>query len=463
MRRILTLGLVFLACSCQRAAKDDGKRADTTYYKDVKPLLDEKCAGCHAEGKIGFPLTGLEEVKAKQSAVVDAVEKKRMPIWLAASGHQAYRDDPTFTPAEIETLTRWRDQGFAEGDPADTPKDAPGANLVDLAADVTIPLLAPGKSFTPNQKSADDYHCFPVEWPYSDKTKYMTGFQAVPGNPQVVHHLVAYMLDPSVIAMVKELDAEEPGVGYQCFGGALPDRLGDKAVYQRMAKKYPEAFAGRKWSGEWLGHWAPGMRGNVLPEGTGLPIRSGGMLVVQVHYYTLTAPNTADQGSEVRFKLADEVDKPGFILPLSKDDWLAPPEYRTLVVPPGGELTVDHAMPIADVVEDGKAITGVKDVASIEIHSSNLHMHSYGKSAVAYLTNDKTATKEVLLEIPAWNLNWQRDFTLAEPKVVPAAEFKNYSLELSCSYENKTNKEVFGGLGSGDEMCFDFTYVVLVK
>ena len=32
---------------------------------------------------------------------------------------------------------------------------------------------------------------------------------------------------------------------------------------------------------------------------------------------------------------------------------------------------------------------------------------------------------------------------------------------LTCSFENKTKNDVFGGLGSGDEMCFDFSYIVL--
>lgn len=465
-RQGIALGIAMaLLAGCERSdARDErGAASGVTYHKDVKPLLDERCTGCHATGEIAFPLTDYQTVAEKKSAVVSAVEARRMPVWLAASGHQSYREDPTFSPEQIELLKQWEAGGFEEGDPADARGDAKGANLVDLDADVTLPLLAKDKSYTPDQKSADDYRCFVVDWPHKDKTKYMTGFQALPGNPEVVHHLVAYMVSPSAVAMVKELDQEEAGDGYQCFGGAMPDRLGDPEVYKRMQKKYPEATKSFRGNSHWLGHWAPGMRGNLLPEGTGLPIAPGGLMVVQVHYYTLTAPNTADRGSEVRFKLADKVDKPGFIIPLTKDEWMdGPGELGALAIPVGGEVTVNHAMRLDYITEYGKEVTGVKDVARLELHSANLHMHSYGKSSVAYLNDDKAGKKEVLLEIPKWNLSWQRDFTLVEPKVVEAAALGDHSLEVSCTFENKTTKEVYGGLGSDDEMCFNFSFFAIV-
>ena len=87
-------------------------------------------------------------------------------------------------------------------------------------------------------------------------------------------------------------------------------------------------------------------------------------------------------------------------------------------------------------------------------------MHSYGKSARAYLTDEKGADS-VLLEIPKWNLNGQRDYTFQTPKVFAAADLAKTSLSVECTYENKTDHEVIGGLSSDEEMCFDFAFVTL--
>src|SRR5690606_35774510 len=93
--------------------------------------------------------------------------------------------------------------------------------------DVTLDVL-PGESYLPNQSRADDYRCFVVDWT-GEEPAYITGFRTTPGNPLVAHHLVVYAVTPGMVDRFRELDAEEDGAGYQCFGGALPDRLGRAA------------------------------------------------------------------------------------------------------------------------------------------------------------------------------------------------------------------------------------------
>ena len=76
---------------------------------------------------------------------------------------------------------------------------------------------------------------------------------------------------------------------------------------------------------------------------------------------------------------------------------------------------------------------------------------------------DPNGRKETLLSIPRWDLNWQRDFTFVEPKVVPRERFGGTRLVVECAYRNDTDAEVFGGFGSDDEMCFNFSYVAVVR
>lgn len=472
---LLTLCAAAVAASCSVATKHREDAPSTaignaphaaladegaaTYYQNIKPLIEARCEGCHLPGGVAFSLKTEADVMAKKTNIALAVAAKRMPVWLAAPGHQDYRDDPTLNAAELAQFAQWKAGGYQIGDPNGPVDQVRQVTLKDLDADVTIPLLPAGDSYLPNQAAADDYHCFVLEWPLAADKKYMTGFQAIPGNTSVVHHLVAYRIRDEVVPMLRRLDELEPGAGYQCFGGALPDSLGDPAIRAQMNREFPGVLQRNSRAGMWLGHWAPGMRGAEFPEGTGVPMLPGGLVVVQVHFYTKTAPNTADSGSEVRFKLVDQVPKPAFIIPLSNGDWFDGQSTRSLVVPPHGETTVSYSETLEDIAYFGRRELGLTGpYKGLELQTVNLHMHSFGKSAITTLTGPQ-GSKETLLEIPRWNLSWQRDFTFVQSKVFAKDDLAGYRLGLDCTFKNDTNQEVYGGLGSGDEMCMNFSLI----
>jgi hypothetical protein len=458
------VGLAVTGCK-PKTDHDDQRStpvAGISYFQHVKQLIDDRCVGCHAEGEVAFPLTSYDAVASKQSAVVAAVTSRRMPVWLAAPGHQTYHDDPTFTDDELALVAAWRDGGYQRGDESKPSQVEPGGiALRDLDADLSLPVLPEGTSYLPDQEHPDDYRCFIVDWPIRDQEKFLTGLQVIPGNRGVVHHLVAYSVQPSMVPMLRQLDGEEDGPGYRCFGGAVPDRLGDAAVRARIERQFPGSTHDVDSRILWLGHWAPGMRATEMPDGLGLPIPAGGAVVVQMHYYSRNAPNSPDQGTEVRFRLADSIKRHGFVMPLSDDRWIDANVNRSLVVPAGGELTVRHGASLALIAKIGSERLGIdKPVKRVIVHSANLHMHSYGKSATAYLTDARNA-KDVLLEIPRWDLRWQRDYDLVEPKALEGDELATTKLNVECTYANATDHEVIGGLGSDQEMCFDFSLLEL--
>jgi hypothetical protein len=321
--------------------------------------------------------------------------------------------------------------------------------------------LPDGVTYTPTQDPIDDYRCFPVEWPFQDQRKYVTGFEAIPGERAIQHHIVVYAVPKAVIPALRQLDDEEPGPGYKCFGGALPDRLSDEGVRTRIIAAYPEAFPdGHPPRDIWVGHWAPGMRGNDLPAGSGLPIPPGSLLVVQVHYFSGNAPGRGGPGGEVRFKVADQVERPGFVLPMTADEWLDGKNNRSLVVPPGGEASVSLTHTFDEIIGMGAFVLDLPPsrIAAVELTSVNLHMHSYGKNAQVTLLGPG-GSSETLLDIPAWDLGFQRDFDLVRPKVIAEAEARDWSLRLDCHYGNRGDAEIYGGYGSNDEMCFDFSFL----
>ena len=61
----------------------------------------------------------------------------------------------------------------------------------------------------PTGVGTDDYRCFLLD-PHLAKDTYLTGTHVLPGNPDVVHHVILFRVPPDQVAEAKEIDADEP-------------------------------------------------------------------------------------------------------------------------------------------------------------------------------------------------------------------------------------------------------------
>ena len=452
----LALGLALVVAPRSVAAQD--------YYSDIRPILLENCSGCHTEEGPGWSMQDAERTYERRQRIARAVSGGRMPPWLAEPGHQDYVGDLSLDDAAVAMIRAWAENGFPEGEPRPDP-------VVDLSAalavhnafqpDVFLPVL-PEEGYLPNQERSDDYHCFLVDW-QGEETSYVTGFRTIPGNRTVAHHLVVYSVRPEMWARYKEIDEEfGPGDGYQCFGGALPDELGQRDRRAAYEARYPDGLRELARANDWLAHWAPGMNGHVFPDGTGLRLEPGSGLVVQMHYSASAGPGERDEGTHMEFMTAPRVEKPAVMFAQTRNDWLSGEDNGTMVIPAGEQRSYALRDNLQDVVGYFAYRTGIPEerVQALEIHSANLHMHAFGHSGDVTLTWD-TGRSETLLSIPRWDLRWQRDFTFTAPKVIPRDALEGTWLGMRCTYENDSDQTVFGGLGSFDEMCFNFSYIAV--
>src|SRR4051795_7517003 len=89
-----------------------------TFYKDVLPVLQKTCQGCHRPGEAG-PMSFLtyESTRPWAAAIRDAVRTAKMPPWGADPAHGKFSNDPTMTAAERETLTAWVEAKAPAGNP----------------------------------------------------------------------------------------------------------------------------------------------------------------------------------------------------------------------------------------------------------------------------------------------------------------------------------------------------------
>jgi hypothetical protein len=438
-----------------------GPLAAQDYYGDIRPIIERKCLTCHSESGVSFSFEDAELTYGMRAAIVSAIRGRRMPPWLAEPGHQQYLFDLSFSDEQRQLVDAWADRGFPKGNRSES-SAAPAATSRRFETDLTLEVI-PGQAYLPNQTRKDDYRCFVFDWPI-EQSIYINGFRALPGNRSVAHHLVVFAAEPEVAERFKALDAAEPDLGYQCFGGPVPDRLGKTVEREAYERVHPDGVRELNDASFWLAHWAPGMEGYAFPNDTGILMRPGMVLIAQVHYYSAFAPGETDAGTKMQFRVSERVAKPALHFPLTSDRWLNAADNASMVIPPGERARFETSSDLETIAAYIAHHTKVpkERINALEVHSANLHMHSFGAAGVVSLTTPD-GRKETLLSVPRWDLNWQRDFTFVQPKIAAREALARTRLSVECVYENHTDAPVVGGFGSDEEMCFNFSYISVVQ
>jgi mono/diheme cytochrome c family protein len=441
LRRIALTVVVMLAAAVAIAiawhpGTSEARRdaAKPTYLGDVKPILDGRCAGCHRIGGIApFSLTSYAGARAHRHEIAYAVAHRIMPPWHAKRGVRQYLNDPSLTDAQIATLVRWVKAGAPRGDRAGArttlPSVTPKLSRVDLRVQLPEPYTP--KGWLPG---GDDYHCFAIPWT-ADATKYVTGFNAIPGVPTEVHHIIAFLAHPNDASTVDAWDAADPGPGYRCYGGA-------SAV---GAETLPVRF---------LSGWAPGLAGGDFPAGTGIDVAPGSRLILQVHYNLRHAHMTGGPKPDrtaLEFRLDDRVERLAAFLPVMDVGWMiAPPTFAI----PAGARQVTHAWTGDPSFMARFFAPGLDLSKGLTVEGAILHMHTLGRTArLDVLHTD--GKREPLLVIPRWDFNWQRAYYLAQPAQLAAGD----QLSVRCTHTNTTKRTITWGESSSDEMCIGFVYL----
>jgi hypothetical protein len=413
------LGL--LGCSGETTGANE---PEPTYYRDIAPLVEAKCANCHAEGGIApFALGTYDQLKALAPAVRASVMAKTMPPWPASNDCTDYLGNRSLSDEQIDQLVQWIDKGMLEGDPSDTPQkvDSNARKLSRVDFELPMPV-----AYTP-KVSPDEYRCFFVDWPETE-TAYVTGFGVKPGYEPIVHHLIAFLARPDVLASFEALEAEDAEPGWTCYGGP----------------------GGNAAAANWVGGWAPGAMGADFPAGTGIEIPPGSKLIVQMHYNTSTAAPMPDQSS-VLLKVDKTVEKRAATIPFTNISWV---KDQTMNIPPHTN-DVTHAYG-GDPTKFMNFITGgaIPSNVPLTIYTAGAHMHTFGRS-IGLEINRASGETECLVDIPQWNFHWQGQYSLAKPKIFEPGDM----LAMKCTYDNPTMNELNWGEGTGDEMCLGVYYV----
>jgi hypothetical protein len=213
-----------------------------SYAKDVAPILEKNCVGCHQEGGIGpFALSSYEMVKGFSPMIREVIRTDRMPPYNADPHVGRFSDDKNLTPAEAKTLVHWIEAGAERGDGPD-----PLAARKHVAA----------------------------EWPL--------------GKPDMVIKIPAFEVPASGV-----VDYQRPAIANTQTEGrwirATTVKPGDRQAVHHVLTGWMEQMPadGRSSEARWrgsVGGYAVGAESTVFDGDVGAYLPAGGAIGFQMHY-----------------------------------------------------------------------------------------------------------------------------------------------------------------------------------
>lgn len=443
----------------------DPQTAAPTFQQNVAPILNAQCVTCHREGGVGpFRLDRYEDAREHADAVAFAVSAREMPPW----GVENTGDCQTFQGArwlkdeEIDTISKWAQAGAPEGTSGQTsaPPDTHAGHLTTsqgplAALSGNVVEVGMEEPYTPaptETSPEDDYRCFVLD-PNLPADRYVTGFEMLPGNSELVHHVLVYSVDPEQVVgrgddgnpitnaqvMAELQKAEGSRRGWTCFGAA-----GEGVAVNGLPVT-----------------WAPGTGVTHYPAETGLWLRKGSLLVMQVHYHLhgeagLHAEHGGSDQTRVRLELAEQVTRPAFVV--LPDGFLETAYSSTPAsLPPGQEsIPFTWTMPGQFGVLYIEEETGRRP-SRFDLYGVFPHMHGTGRKLHASLVSGSQDT--CLAQVPDWDYHWQQFYFYETPLSWEPSQ----DLLVTCTFDTRgRTKATRPGFGTEDEMCLFGIYVVPV-
>jgi hypothetical protein len=379
-------------------ASSAGSQPDTiSYRRDIAPILTENCVSCHHDGGIGpWSMSSHTMVQGWSKMMREVVMTRRMPPGQIDSHvGKPIAEMAGLTTREQQLLIHWIDAGA----PADTDGSDPLAELTFTEQRFTlgepdIILKVPAQSIPAT--GVIDYRYVPVQLNL-DRDVWVRAMETVPGDRQVLHHVIAYVSSPA-----------------------------DKSANGR------EDSTSRDNS---LGGFAPGRQPDTFRDNSGKLLRKGSNLLLQMHY-TTSGKASVDE-TEIGLYLYDE--PPQYVMSggvAGQRRFMIPP--HTKEYPMRGEQLVEH---------------------DAWLYSLMPHMHYRGKY-MSYTAEYPDGSSEILLSVPNYEFNWQFNYQLKEPHFLPAGTRLVARGAMDNSDRNPYNPDpsrpVHFGLQTKHEMFFGF-------
>ncbi len=243
------------------------------------------------------------------------------------------------------------------------------------------------------------------------------------GKPDVIVDLPAFNVPATGIVEYQNQRVENP-FKEDAWLRAISVKPGDRTVVHHVVSNHvPDPKLPRsKIPGGSVGSYTPGAEAQVIAKDSGAPVPGGGKLNFQMHY-TTTGKATTDR-SQVGFYTLK-----------------APPKYikRSTVI-------FDFGLQIPAGEARHKEVAYITAPADMYVYT--LYPHSHYRGYHVELMQKTADNKEtMLLSLPKYDFNWQRDYDPVEPILVK----KGTKLIATWVFDNSTNNKKLNATNKDSE------------
>jgi hypothetical protein len=444
---LVAVGLVAVGCTGPEGgdtAPDSGGSADSgvTWNNRIGPLVAERCAACHQEGRNNLALSAYEQFAAVAELAYDKMAGSErapyvMPPWPIPDSDrctppQPWRDDPRIQPDELAAVRTWIDEGMPLG-PAEEEIVIPAP--LGLTGERTERL--PSVNFTVPARTGDevDYtQCFSLPLNRGGEDAWIDALYL--DNPgAMIHHIIV-----------------------------ASDPFGETGGIDPPADAAAECAAGDAEAGQMLFTWISDNGPFVLPPDSGMYMPAGSRLVLAIHYHIKETEQYDDTQLVVRWtegkpKYRAWMDRFGGASE-SQVEW-TPIGYRGGWADPPFSIPADTP----DHYEQWNETWGQQDrpqdgydEGEVAIWSVFPHMH-YAGSNIRMLLKHPDGREDCLSHIERFDFAWQNTYPYdapveALPRIAPDDE-----IEIQCHYTNTMENDRLRNalLADGYEATFDMT------
>lgn len=370
--------------------------AEVTYSKQIAPILQDRCVECHRAGEIGPFAMSDYNEVAGWADTIAEVVREERMPPWHANPKFGHFKNDRSMPESEKELIY---KWVGAGAPEGDPADLPAPRkYVEGWTLPTDPELVLSIHEEPYKVPANGVveYQYFVVDPQFTEDKWVKASQIIPGSAPVVHHMLCFV--------------QPPGQGERRFD---ENGLGFLAAY------------------------VPGYRATPFSTGMAKYVPKGSKLIFQVHY-TPVGKDMEDK-SKIGFVFAKPEELTHMVQTVSTGN-------RGLNIPPHAE---DYRRE--------STMTAYKH--DLKVLSYAPHMHIRGK-AFSYEAIYPDGKREMLLDVPRYDFNWQLWYMLKEPRLIPKGSRMICTAHFDNSANNLANpdpsQQVTWGEQTWDEMMFGF-------
>lgn len=383
--------LLFLFAGIQKSPGQE-----ITYYKDIAPLVQVKCAPCHHPGGGGpFSLLTYDDLTKRASFIKDVVQTRYMPPWKADNKFSHFANDRSLTQKQISLILNWIENKTPQG--KELPALKPKQDLVEFTKYSRKPdlVLKMADSFLVKGDNTERFMMFKIPFEQQAAAN-VEAIEFYSNNKKLIHH-----------ANYEIHEVEDTSVDLYKTDAAI-DLEEERSKFEQY-KPYRTTIT-------YYGGWIPGTTYEYYPKEFGWIMPKRGVILLTVHFAPTAVDEESISGVNLFFKKTP-VTRPVKVISFGSGGigekqinpmfFIKAGEKKTFtlnVTNPGSDLSIMYVWP---------------------------HMHYIGKEYKAYIVKPGGDTIK-LVHIPEWDFRWQEIYRFKNLVRVP----KGSVVHIEGTYDN---------------------------